>query len=112
MNKYKKGDILISLTPYKERDKSGGEAFINAIEILKVYKKPVRDDQYLAYHLTENFLTSTNDEYLERNKMFITDIPMYPKIGSGIRHYLVDDLGRIIKKHFYKPSQRQFKKEK
>jgi hypothetical protein len=117
MNKYKKGDILVGI---KEKN---GEGYFQMKEILKVYKKPLRGDQYLARDLCGNFITTMNDERFKKWGMLKVTIDVLPEftyreengrtyiVDSPIKYTIQEDLGEVLKRHFYKPAQRDFKKE-
>ena len=117
MNKYKKGDILVGI---REKNDQG---YFEMIEILKVYKKPFRGCQYLARDLCGNFITTMTDELFKSWGMLKVTIGVFPEftyreengqtyiVDSPIKYTIQEDLGEVLKRHFYKPAQRDFKKE-
>ena len=109
MNKYKKGDILIGI---KEHN---GQGHIRIIEILKVYKEPrgICEEEYLARDLCDNFVLTMNDERFEMWGMLKTTIDAFPEYTekNPLNYTIREDVGQILKKHFCKPAQREFKKD-
>tara|TARA_R110000868_G_scaffold15955_2_gene72203 strand:+ start:146 stop:502 length:357 start_codon:yes stop_codon:yes gene_type:complete len=107
--KYKKGDILVKLQPFKNKSQEGFEAGIRALKILKVYKKPrgFSEDTYSVKLLSENFVSKMNDERLEREG-YCKTILWTMNDGRALDE---EDLGNILDKKYYKPLHRQFRKE-
>jgi len=120
MNKYKKGDILVGI-----REKNG-QGYLDMMEILKVYKKPrgvSGEEEYLARDLCANFITTMSDERFKKWGMLKVTIDVFPEFTyreeNGltyiadrlIKYKIQEDLGEVLKRHFYKPAQRDFKKE-